>query len=156
MSQEIRHQNDKAFHNLLIKARKELLNNVDIDTLNSRIASSIPINDINKNIVIVQQNAIKHIINKFQIKRFAQVNGQDVIFFLRQHSGTKKEGGQVVENRELLLIQDGEGNCIEPRLFFYYKGIPTCLLSNVYTKLEMLNRVWETIQGFIPHHQGKL
>ena len=49
----MRQQNNKAFHNLLTRARKELLNNDNVDTLNSRIASSIPIDNVNKNVVIV-------------------------------------------------------------------------------------------------------
>ena len=52
LTQQMRYQNDKVFHNLLIKTRKKLLNNTNVDTLNSRIASSIPINDVDKNIVI--------------------------------------------------------------------------------------------------------
>lgn len=67
-------QNNKVFHNLLTRAKKRLLNNDNINTLNSRIASSIPINNVNKNVIIFQQNAIRHIINKLQIKGFAQVN----------------------------------------------------------------------------------
>lgn len=41
---------------------------------NSRIACLTPINNINKNIIIVQQNETRYIINKFQIKCFIQAN----------------------------------------------------------------------------------
>lgn len=54
LTQQMKNQINKIFHNLLTRVRKSLLNNDSIDTLNSRIASSIPINNINKNIVIVQ------------------------------------------------------------------------------------------------------
>ena len=50
----MKQQNNKVFHNLLIRARKVLLNNDYVDTFNSRIAYSIPTNNIDKNVVIVQ------------------------------------------------------------------------------------------------------
>ena len=53
LTQQMRQQNDKVSHNLLTRVRKRLLNNDDVDTLNSKIASSIPIDDFNKNVVIV-------------------------------------------------------------------------------------------------------
>ena len=135
----MRQQNDKTFHSLLTKAGKELLNNNDIDTLNNKIACSIPTNNFDKNVVIIQRNETRHIINRLQIKRLTQANGQDIILFSDHHSRTKKEGGQVVENRELLTIQDREGNYIRPGLLYYYKKMPACLLSNVCTKLGMIN-----------------
>lgn len=70
----MRQQNNKTFYNLPTRARKKLLDNNDIDTLKSGITSSFSINDINKNVVIVQWNATKYIINRLQIKSFAQAN----------------------------------------------------------------------------------
>ena len=156
LTQQMRQQNDKAFRDLLTRARKGLLNNDDVDTLNSRITSSILIDHVDKNFVIVQRNASRHIINRLQIKRFAQANGRDVIIFPGHHIRTKKEGGQVVEDRELLTIQDGEDKCIEPRLLYYCRGMPACLLSNVCTKLGIVNGARGIVQGFIPHPQGML
>ena len=53
LTQQMRQLNDKTFHNLLTRARKRLLNNSNIDTLNSRIAYSILTNNVDKNVVIV-------------------------------------------------------------------------------------------------------
>lgn len=60
----MKQQNNKVFHNLLTRAKKELLNNNNIDILNNRIISLIPIDDIDKNGVIIQQNATRHINNR--------------------------------------------------------------------------------------------
>lgn len=49
----MRQQNDKISQNSLTRARKKLFNNNNIDILNNRIASSIQINNVNKNIVII-------------------------------------------------------------------------------------------------------
>ena len=82
----MRQQNDKAFHSLLTRARKGLLNNDDVDTFNNKIAYSIPTNNVDKNIVIVQRIKTRYIINRLQIKHLAQANGQDVIFFHNHYS----------------------------------------------------------------------
>lgn len=66
----MRQQNNEVFHNFLTRARKKLLNNDNIDIFSNSVASSIPINNINKNIVIVQWNATSYIINKLQIKYY--------------------------------------------------------------------------------------
>ena len=149
LTQQMRQHNDKVFHSLLTRARKKLLKNDDVDIFNSRIAYSILTNNINKNIVIVKQNKTRHIII-YIVKRvwgwdrgwgwIWTVYGQDVTLFPGHHFRTKKKGGQIVKNKELLTIQDGEGNCIEPRLLYYYGEMPACLLLNIYTKLGMVNR----------------
>lgn len=82
----MRQQNDKAFHNLLTRARKRLLNNDNVDIINNRIVSSIAINDVDKNVVIVQQSATRQIINRLQTKHFAQANRRDIILFHNKHS----------------------------------------------------------------------
>lgn len=51
--QQIRQQNNKAFHNLLTSTKKRLLNIDNVDILKSRVASSIPINNVDKSVVIV-------------------------------------------------------------------------------------------------------
>lgn len=63
LTQQIRQQINKPFYNLLIRVRKRLLNNGDVDTPNSRIVSLISSKNVNKNVVIVQQNETRHIIN---------------------------------------------------------------------------------------------
>lgn len=125
----------------MTRARKRLLNNDNIDSFNSRITTSILINNIDKNIIIVQRNAIKYIINKLLIKCFTQAHKQDIIFFSNKHSQIRKKGSQIVENRELLAIQDRKSHCIRPRLLYYCRKMPACLLSNVCIKLEIVNSI---------------
>lgn len=136
--------------------KKRLLNNNSIEIFNNKITYWILINNVNKNVVIVQSNVTRHLINKVSIKRFTQANKWDIIIFLEKHPELKEKRGQVVEDKELLIIQDEKDKYIRPGFFYYCKGISAYLLSNIYTKLEMINRIWETIQGFIPYHQDKL
>ena len=100
----MRQQHNIAFQNLLIRAKRGLLNNNNVDILNNRIACSISTNNINKNFVIIQQNKTRLIINRLQMKRFAQANRQNVILFSGHHSQTIKKGGLVVKDRGLLTI----------------------------------------------------
>lgn len=71
LTQQMRQQNDKAFHSLLTRARKGLLNNNDVDTLINKIAFSIPTNNVDKNVDIVQRIKTRYIINRLQIKHLA-------------------------------------------------------------------------------------
>lgn len=48
---------------MLTKTRKVLLNNNNVTILNNKVASTIPIYNPNKNIIIVQQNEIQYMIN---------------------------------------------------------------------------------------------
>ncbi len=91
--------------------------------------------------VIVQQNATRHTINWIQIKRFAKAHNCDIIFFPAEHSRTKKDSGQTVDDTNLLTVQDGEKTCIGPGILYYYKGIPAYLLTNMNTQLGMVNGV---------------
>lgn len=76
-------------------------------------------------------------------------------FFLDNILELKKKG-QLVKDKELLTIQDREDNCIESGLVYYCREMPAGLLSNLCTKLEIVNRAQGTVEGFIPYHQGKL
>ncbi len=115
---------------MLIRARRGLLNNDDVAILNSKVAVTIPILNPDEQVVIVQQNATRHTINRIQIKRFAKAHNRDVILFLVENFCTKKDGGQIVDDTDLLTIQDGEG-CIGPDILYYCKRMPTCLLTNM-------------------------
>lgn len=150
LTEQMRHQNDKPFQTMLTRARRGLLDNNDVAVLNNKVASSLPIHSPDENVVIVQQNATRHTINRLQIRRFAKTNNRDVILFPAQHTRTKKDGGQIVEDADLLTIQDGEGMCISPGLLYYCRGMPPCLLTNLNTQLSMVNGARITVFGVVP------
>ena len=123
-----------------MQARKNLFNNNNIVILNSKVIVMIPILNPDKQVVIVQQNATQHIINRIQIKWFAKTNNRNVILFPIEHMYTKKDGGQIVDNTNLLTVQDGEKIYIGPGILYYYEKMPACLLTNMNTQLGMVNR----------------
>lgn len=124
LTEQMRQHNNKPFQAMLRRARKGLLNNDDVAILNNKVAATIPIHNADEQVVIVQQNAIRHTINRIQIRRFAKANNRDVILFPTQHARTKKDGGQIVDDTDLLTLQDGKGSCIGPSLLYYCRGMP--------------------------------
>lgn len=53
----------------------------------------------------------------------------------------KKNGNQIVNNTNLLIIKNDEKICIGSSILYYYKKMPTCLLTNLKTQLGIANRV---------------
>ncbi len=106
----MRQHNDTPFQEMLTRARKCLLNVNDVTILNSKVAVTILILNPNEHVVMVQRNATRHTINRIQIRRFAKANNCDVIFFPAEHCRTKKDGGQIVNDTDMLNVQDGDGS----------------------------------------------
>ena len=118
---------------MLTRAKRGLLNNNNTAILNNKIAVIILILNPDEQVVIVQQNATWHTINQIQIKRFAKAHNRNVIHFPTKHSHEKKDGGQIVDDADLLTVQDSEETCIEPGILYYCKKMPVCLLTNMKT-----------------------
>lgn len=89
LKEQIWQHNNKSFQTILTRAKKGVLNNNDVAIFNNKVASTLPIHKPDKNVVIVQQNIIRHTIHQLQIRQFAKANNCNVIFFPVQHSWTK-------------------------------------------------------------------
>ncbi len=149
----MRQHNDTPIQEMLTRARKSLLNVDDITILNSKIVVTIPILNPNEHVVMVQRNATRHMINRIQIRRFSKANNRDVILFPTEHYRTKKDGGQIVNDTDLLNVQDDDGS-IGPGILYYCKGMPTCLLTNSSTQLDIVNGAQTLVSRVIPNPQG--
>ncbi len=112
----------------------------DVAMLNRKVVTALTLSDPLKNIVIVQRNKTRHLINRLQIERFARSVGHDIIIFPAQHSRTKREGRENVLHKDLFSIQDGDHGATGPGLLYYCKGMPVALLTNMCTALGMVNR----------------
>ncbi len=131
--------NNKPFQAMLTRARRSLFNNDDIVILNSKIAVMISILNPDKQVVIIQQNATWYTINQIQIKRFAKAYKRNVILFPIKHLRTKKDGGQIVDDIDLLTVQVSKKTCIWLGIIYYCKEMPACLLINMNTQLGIVN-----------------
>ncbi len=76
----------------------------DIAILNGKVVRTLILSDPLKNIVIVQRNKTRHLINRLQIEKFARSVGHDIIIFSAQHSHTKRERRENVLHTDLFSI----------------------------------------------------
>lgn len=120
-------------------ARLRKLTFGDVAIFNGKLVTILILNDLLKNIVIVQCNKIGHLISYLQIEGFAWSVGYNIIIFLAQHSQTKREGEKNILHMDLSSIQDRDHRAIGPSLLYYYKGMPVALLTNICTVLDMVH-----------------
>ncbi len=151
----MRQQSDRIFAQLLRQAHKRVLTQADVLMLNEKVVTGLILNDPLNNIVIVQWNKTRHLINRLQIERFARSIGHDIVIFPAQYSHTKREGGKVILQKDLFPIQDGDYGATDPGLLYYCKGMPVALLTNRCTALGMVNGVRSTMYGIITWCDGK-
>ncbi len=142
--EQMQYLNNKLFQAMMTKARKDLFNIDNVTIVNSKIVVTILILNLDKQDVIVQQNAIWHTINRIQIKRFAKVHNRNIIIFSTEYLRTKKDGSQIVDNTNLLNVQDGKETCIGPGILYYCKIMLVCLLTNMNTPLGIVNGIGKT------------
>ena len=128
----------------------------NVSILNKKVVTGLTLSDLLNNIVIVQQNKTKYLINCLQIERFARSVCHDIVIVLAQYSRTKRERGKVILQKDLFSIQDGDRGATGPGLLYYCKGMPVALLTNMCTALGMVNGARSTAYGIITWPDGKL
>ncbi len=69
---------------------------------------------------------------------------------------TKKDGGQSVDDTDLLTIKDGEKTCIRPNILYYCKKMPAYLPTNINSQHGMVNEAQTLISGVIPGPQSNI
>ncbi len=135
--------------------RKGALSQADISMLNEKVVTGLTLNDPLNNIIIVQRNKTKHLINPLQIERFAHSVGHDIVIFLAQHNCTKRERGKAILQKDLFSIQDGDHEATGPGLLYYCNGMPVALLINMCTTLGMVNHARSIAYKIITWPNGK-
>ena len=153
LDEQMRQHDDCAFQGLLRRARSGTITAEDVDLLNRQVATSPPPCDGVDCICITRSNKRRHLMNRFQTRRFAEARGQDVYVYPGAHSRTRgKHHGLRME--DLLATQDGDGTAKGPGLFLYTKGMPVTILYNINTPLGLVNGARGTAAGIVPHPDG--
>lgn len=88
----MRQAEDLPYRNLLTRARAGTLTNDDMLTLNSKAITSLTNPHLQTTTAIVKLNALRHVINRFQIERFARLRHQRIIIFPAVHTRTRSSG----------------------------------------------------------------
>lgn len=154
LTQEVRQQEDPKFESLLQQAQARSLTQTDVSMLNNRVMTALMFKNLLKNIFMVQKNKSRHLINRLQLKKFAQSAGQDIIIFLIKHSYIKKNGDRSLLYKDLFPIQDGEHGATGPSFLYYCKRMPVVIPLNIYILLKIVNGACATVYGIIFYSNG--
>ena len=150
----MRQHDDCAFQGLLRRARSGTITAEDVDLLNRQVATSPPPCDGIDCVCITRSNKRRHLMNRFQMRRFAEARDQDVYVYPGAHTRTRgKHHGLRME--DLLAAQDGDGTAKGPGLFLYTRGMPVTILYNINTRLGLVNGARSTAAGIVPHPDGR-
>ena len=121
--------------------------------LNSKIAKKLLMNNDLSSVVVIQSNTKKHLINCYQIYKFAKEKPQDVYIFSASHTRLKTRNRNLMTSKKLFQVQDRSA-ITGPRLLYYTKGMLTIVFSNVYTPIDLVNRVRYISIGIILNDNG--
>src|SRR6516165_7656517 len=93
LDEQMRQQQDTAYHRLLKRARNATITQADVDLLNTRVVTQLESRPDRINTCIVRTNKLRHLINRLQMERFAQARGQKIFVFPARHTRRKKAKG---------------------------------------------------------------
>lgn len=89
---------------MLCRACLRALITKDLINLNSRIVIMLKVDDPINNIVIIQCNKMRYLINCLQIERYACFVGSDIIIFLVLHTYIPKASGKAILYKKLFSL----------------------------------------------------
>ena len=102
------------------------------------------------NTCVVRTNKLRHLINRLHIERFARTRVQKIFIFPARHTQWKKANGMRNLDVDKLLEMQDSSNVKGPGLLMYMQFIPTAVLSNISTRLEIVNGAQGRAVGVVP------
>jgi len=154
LDEQMRQQQDTAYHQLLKRARNAAITQADVDLLNTRVVTRLESRPDRINTCIVRSNKLRHLINRLQIERFAPSQGQKIFIFPARHTRWKKaKGARNPDVDKLLEVQD-RSDVKGPGLLMYTQNMPTAVLSNISTRLGIVNGAQGRAIGVVPDPDG--
>jgi hypothetical protein len=154
LDEQMRQQGDLEFQAFLHRVRTNSVTEADITDLNTRVAQHLSSNNGIDSLCITRMNQRRHIINRSQIRDFAESRNQDVYVFPANHKRTHGRKHNLPIDH-ILGTQDGEGSAKGPGLLFYTAGMPVAMLYNSCTPLGLVNGAKGIAAGIIPHIESK-
>jgi hypothetical protein len=154
LDEQMRQQQDTAYHQLLKRARDATITQADVDLLNTRVVTQLESRSDRINTCIVRTNKLRHLINRLQMERFAQTRGQKIFVFPARHTRWKKAKGTRNPDVDALLEVQDSSNVKGPGLFMYTQDMPTAVLSNISTRLGIVNGAQGRAVGVVPDPDG--
>lgn len=123
LTEQMQQKTNLRFQNILHRAKNEDLNKIDVNVLNKQIIENLSFANSSNNVIVVQQNNLRYIINRFQIQRVVQKPHKFIIIFFVEHF-------RIIKNRKILLIhenlfdfQNEKNKMNKSKLIYYCKNM---------------------------------
>lgn len=141
LDEQMRQTEDLQYRSLLTRARSGTFTYDDMLTLNSKVITSLDSPGLQKATAITKLNALRHVINRFQIERFARANGQKIFIFPALHTRTKSSDATNLRLRadDLLSLPEQGTKIPFPGLLLYTPSMPAMILTNICTPAGLVN-----------------
>ena len=157
LHEQMRQAEDVPYRNLLTRARAGTLTNDDMLTLNSKAITSLTDPHLQTTTAVVKLNALRHVINRFQVERFARAKQQRIIIFPAIHTRTRSSGAtDLTLHADDLLGRPEQGAKIPvPELMLYTLSMPTMVLTNICTPVGLVNGAIGEAVGVVVDPEGE-
>lgn len=141
LDEQMRQTEDLKYRSLLTRARFGTLTYNDMLSLNSKVITSLDSLDLQKATAITKLNALRHVINRVQIERFARAKVQKIFIFPALHTRTKcSEATNLRLRADDLLSLPEQGTKVPfPGLLLYTPSMPAMILTNICTPAGLVN-----------------
>lgn len=154
LDEQMRQLQDKTYHELVQRARTGTISQADVDLLNTRIAINLDAED-EDNICIVRENKLRHMINRLQIERFAEARNQMIYLFPATHTRAKLVKASENPSLDMVLQEQDRSEVKAPGLFLYTPNMPAMVLSNLCTRLGIVNGARGRAVEVVPDPKSK-
>jgi hypothetical protein len=137
----MRQINNIPYQNLLTRARAGALTQDDLSILNSKTITSLASPHLEDATAVTKINAIRHVINRIQIQRFARARHQKVFIFPALHTRTRSSSPTNLRLHadDLLSIPKQGTKVPSPGLLLYTASMPAMVLTNISTQVGLVN-----------------
>ena len=154
----MRQSGDPLFRSLLQRARTSTLTEEDLHLLNDSVITSLIAPHLGATTTVVKLNSLRHQVNRIRIEHFAQTHCQKIYVFPAYHTRTRSTGPVNLRLRvDDLLQQPDQGTRIPfPGMFLYTPNMPSVILTNICTRLGLVNGATGTAVGIVVDPAGEL
>lgn len=152
----MRQAEDLPYRNLLTRARTGTLTYDDMLTLNSKAVTSLADPHLQDATIVAKLNVFRHVINRFQVERFARARQQKILIFPALHTRTRSSDTADLQLRadDLLGLPEQSSKVPCPGLILYTLSMPTMVLTNTCTPAGLVNGAIGEAAGVVVDPDG--
>jgi hypothetical protein len=154
--EQMRQAEDLPYRNLLTRARTGTLTYDDMLTLNSKAVTSLADPYLQDTTIVAKLNVLRHVINRFQVERFARARQQKILIFPTLHTRTRSSDTTDLQLRadDLLGLPEQSSRVPCPGLILYTLSMPTMVLTNTCTPAGLVNGAIGEAAGIVVDPEG--